>query len=244
MAETVRHVHKLLATPEARCVKLIILVGGFAESQYLQERVRKEFDTPSCPVLVAMEPGFAVNKGAAYFGLFPASFIAQRVARFSYGICVSSLYDPAIHHPATINSVPQAGGASKIYSDNVLEPAMLQGTRVSADQCVEVGHYTPVSNTEEYINIRVFRVDGPIPRSGKRMYVLKDGWKAQGVLGVSEDAMLGMISVRCWNKAAHPELTRLERGIIVEMYFGRSELRVKATGKKTGDVQTKSMTFT
>lgn len=93
------HVARLVA---AHPVKYIFLVGGFAESQILQEAIKARFSSANRHVIVPVRPGLAVLRGAVQFGQNQDVF-ASRVARFSYGIAIACKYDSTdpVHARAT-----------------------------------------------------------------------------------------------------------------------------------------------
>lgn len=64
--EIVRHVEKLLQLSTVKDVEMILMVGGFSESDILQDVIRSAF--PNCQVLVPKEAGMAVLRGAVSFG--------------------------------------------------------------------------------------------------------------------------------------------------------------------------------
>ena len=84
------HVARLVA---AHPVQYIFLVGGFAESQILQEAIKARFSSANRHVIVPVRPGLAVLRGAVQFGQNQDVF-STRVARFTYGIGCSEEYDP------------------------------------------------------------------------------------------------------------------------------------------------------
>lgn len=67
--EIVRHVKKLLQLSTVKDVEMILMVGGFSESDILQDVIRRAF--PNCQVLVPKEAGMAVLRGAVSFGYSP-----------------------------------------------------------------------------------------------------------------------------------------------------------------------------
>ncbi|CAI2175026.1 5911_t:CDS:2, partial [Funneliformis geosporum] len=62
----------------------IMLVGGFSESRYLQDRIRKEFNKIVPNISVPTQPIVAVVKGAVQFGL-QVDIVANRVLKRTYG---------------------------------------------------------------------------------------------------------------------------------------------------------------
>lgn len=76
------HVKGLFAAQSLKDVGLILLVGGFSESEIVQNEFRTSF--PEKSLLIPKDPGTVVLKGAVRFGHLP-EIIQSRVARFSFG---------------------------------------------------------------------------------------------------------------------------------------------------------------
>ena len=77
-------------TPVAK-TDIIIMVGGFSESQMLQEHVKRAF--PHKTVIIPEDAGFAVLKGAVQFGFNP-KVINPRIIRFTYGVSTNMVFRP------------------------------------------------------------------------------------------------------------------------------------------------------
>ena len=59
-------------------LSLILMVGGFSESQYIQQRVKERFEGQNnVRVMIPMEAGLAVLKGAVVFGRQPQSISSR-----------------------------------------------------------------------------------------------------------------------------------------------------------------------
>jgi molecular chaperone DnaK (HSP70) len=72
----------------------IFLVGGFAASPLLQERLQKEFKDRVKKIVTPTNPGVAVMQGAAYYGLNPSERVKFRKARMSFGFQLSLPFEP------------------------------------------------------------------------------------------------------------------------------------------------------
>ncbi|GET01985.1 hypothetical protein GLOIN_2v1871395 [Rhizophagus clarus] len=73
-------------------ISLMLLVGGFSESVYLQDRIKKEF--PELPnISVPKNPVTSVMKGAVKFGL-SEKIVEDRVLNWTYGTCVVRKWHP------------------------------------------------------------------------------------------------------------------------------------------------------
>jgi len=68
--------------------KAMFLVGGFSESKYLQERVRKEYRQRVKNICVPPHPMTAIVRGAVQFGL-RQEVVATRVLKWTYGTDVA-----------------------------------------------------------------------------------------------------------------------------------------------------------
>nr|XP_034310091.1 heat shock 70 kDa protein 12A-like isoform X2 [Crassostrea gigas] len=64
--EIVRHVKKLLQLSTVKDVEMILMVGGFSDSDIFQDVIRRAF--PNCQVLSPKDAGLAVLCGAVLFG--------------------------------------------------------------------------------------------------------------------------------------------------------------------------------
>ncbi|XP_060558389.1 heat shock 70 kDa protein 12A-like [Ruditapes philippinarum] len=82
ITNTRKHVTKILEENEFREIDTLLLVGGFSESDIVQESVREAFQNKR--IIVPSEPGLAVLKGAVLFGHNP-SVMKSRISKYTYG---------------------------------------------------------------------------------------------------------------------------------------------------------------
>lgn len=92
--KVISHVSNLLSKQEICTVKSILLVGGFSESRYVQERFKKTCEGKT--LIVPAEPGLAVVKGAVKFGHDP-SIVKSRIMIHSYGIACNVPFQKGVH---------------------------------------------------------------------------------------------------------------------------------------------------
>jgi hypothetical protein len=78
-----------------RRINYLFLVGGFAESPLLRDRVKREFQDRA-KVIIPNDPGVVVLKGASMFGVDP-SVVKVRRSRMTYGVGVLHPFNPKIH---------------------------------------------------------------------------------------------------------------------------------------------------
>ena len=96
VASIVKHVKDIFEEPKVKAmnIKNILMVGGFAESEFVQGRITKEFGRKT--VMVPHEAGSAVLKGAVLFGHNP-EIISARICPYTYGLHTRKPYDPKRH---------------------------------------------------------------------------------------------------------------------------------------------------
>ncbi|XP_052784688.1 heat shock 70 kDa protein 12A-like [Mya arenaria] len=90
----IQHIRSLLAEAKMKRVQTVVLVGGFGESPYVQERIRNEI--PAVRMIVPEDAGLAVLKGAVRFGHNPA-IVCSRIMKYTYGTKVFSEFDEKKH---------------------------------------------------------------------------------------------------------------------------------------------------
>ncbi|CAG0924129.1 unnamed protein product, partial [Notodromas monacha] len=78
-----------------RKINYLFLVGGFAESPLLQERIKKEFQDRT-KVIIPNDPAVVILKGASMFGVDP-SVVRVRRARMTYGVGVLQPFNVDMH---------------------------------------------------------------------------------------------------------------------------------------------------
>lgn len=89
------HLKTLKKKPQLLKVKTMLFVGGFSESPFLQEEVKREF-SGKCRVLIPKHASIAVVQGAVMFGKMPTK-ITQRVVSTTYGVRCRNRFIPGIH---------------------------------------------------------------------------------------------------------------------------------------------------
>jgi len=104
--QLMQHIKQILEKPEMENVENILLVGGFGESNYAQERIAVEFMEKR--LLVPKEAGLVVLKGAVRFGHDPGS-ISSRIMRYTYGFRACTPYNETIHFRSEVSLAVAAG---------------------------------------------------------------------------------------------------------------------------------------
>lgn len=97
MVDIISQITKVIKQCEG--VSMLLLVGGFSESEMLQHSIRKEF--PDKRIIVPEDAGLSVLKGAVLFGQNP-DYISSRVMRYTYGYQVKSEFNHNKHPKAKL----------------------------------------------------------------------------------------------------------------------------------------------
>jgi hypothetical protein len=147
------HVSKLTAS---KPVKYIFLVGGFAESPLLQQKVKQTFETGDCRVIVPVRPGVSVMRGAVIFGRNQDVF-ATRIARFSYGWSTSRQREKATPEQlrrGRTYMVSRDGGEVP-YVDYCFTEAVKVGEKLEADKAVVKRGRRPIHEDQTSIKFKL-----------------------------------------------------------------------------------------
>lgn len=145
--ELIQHIKGVMQSARVDGISMILLVGGSAESEHIQNEVRKEFS--SVKLVVPSEAGLTVLKGAVIFGHCP-TMIMSRILRFTYGTDIAPDFDPKIHREdkkITIAGVERC----KDYFSAILSA----GTEVKIGQKI-IESYSPTSIFQEGAYVRIF----------------------------------------------------------------------------------------
>jgi hypothetical protein len=81
----VKHTKSLLAKPEAQGTKYLVLVGGFAECEFMKTEIPKALG--NLQIYIPDDPWLSVMRGAVIFGQNP-SVVKSRISKYTYGTAV------------------------------------------------------------------------------------------------------------------------------------------------------------
>ncbi|KAK3606388.1 hypothetical protein CHS0354_042027 [Potamilus streckersoni] len=90
----ISHLKEIFEDPTSEDPPLVLMVGGFSDSKFVQERLKAAF--PTKKFVVPMDAGLAVLKGSVMFGFQP-EVIRTRVCQKTYGISFHKPYIPGVH---------------------------------------------------------------------------------------------------------------------------------------------------
>ncbi|GBC10503.1 hypothetical protein RclHR1_00970004 [Rhizophagus clarus] len=125
----------------------IFLAGGFSESEYLQKRIKQEFQHVVKNIRVSTIPIAAISRGAVMYGLSLKNdnVISTRILKYTYGIEVVNYWmegDPI---------------SRRLHNGRIVRFHCLarRGTQVETNQKVTT-FFTPLSPLQTRVSFRIF----------------------------------------------------------------------------------------
>ena len=212
-------VREKLQNPLLEDCTYIFMVGGFSESAYLQDEIRKNFELdghPSPTVLIPGDAQLAIIKGAVLFGNYTDEIIA-RVARRTYGFDTFDIFDPKTHNPSNKRG-------NVCY--NIFEVLVEKGQSIPMGHEIEHLNY-PEDDEQTTVVKSFFALDG---KPKKPFQYVND----------SDVEHVGSVS------ADFPEMAdydRKRKTLKISVRFDSTEIKVAVTHCITGDIVTSSLNF-
>lgn len=208
VVETVRGQFKKLG--HVTC-DYLFLVGGFANSVFLQQRIRDEFSDRVMKIIVPPDPGAAVLTGAVSYGLDPSRIRARR-ARLTYGCRILSLFEEGVDPEKKKH---ERKGKNRHFCRDRFKAFVHAGDAVGVNQEV-LRRFRPSKADQKEWTVVFYAARKKAPRYTDEA-------------GVHE---IGSVVVKM------PDTTGgLKREIEIAMRFGRTEIEVRAkdvtSGKET-----------
>ncbi|WAR09167.1 HS12A-like protein [Mya arenaria] len=99
---------------KSSAVESLLLVGGYAESQYVREEIKNAF-SHHVKIVLEQSPQLAVMKGAVKMGYTPKNIIARK-SKFTFGFASTKPFNPRFH-----NSDLMVTRNGKSFCDDVFE---------------------------------------------------------------------------------------------------------------------------
>jgi molecular chaperone DnaK (HSP70) len=194
----------------ARAPTKLLLVGGFAGSPYLQQRVKAAYEGRVKAVVVPPTPGAAVVKGAVIYGLNP-KVVAARVARRSYGIQSRTQFR-AGRHKEMHKGYDQ--GKRSFYARKVFKPFVKAGSTIQCDETI-THHFHVLRSDQTEHSLKIFSCT-----HGDPVHTDEESVRREGRLVVPAPGQ-GM-----------------DRSVKVMMKFGRTLIQVSAINEAGDQVET------
>ena len=213
---TVSHVTAVLKEKTARDVKAILMVGGFSESEMLQDAMKRKFT--NIKMIVPRQASTAILRGAVIFGHNPES-ISKRVLQKTYGI--ETLYKFIKgQHPEHLKT----SHYGKVKCSNVFHKHVEKGQTVNVGESQVKQFYRPLSDDQLQLNFPVFASDLKEPK-----------YTDQGCEYVGE------LSVDISNLPKH--IKKKKKKVSVSLTFSGTEITAIAQVERTGEITSATFDF-
>lgn len=200
------HLNTLLGKPQLSKVQTMLLVGGFAESVFLQSEIKKTF-SGRCRILVPHHASIAVAQGAVIFGKKPTT-ITERVMSTTYGIRCRSKFKSGEHPEEKKSVIDGIVMCKDLFSCLVKENDVVElGQRIK-----KIYHPSTPSSTRATVGFHVttnpntqFTSDPGVTEIGKISIQTPNTWKGK------------------------------DRDIEVSLFFGGTEITATAWDESSGN---------
>ncbi|MFD9164037.1 Hsp70 family protein [Streptomyces sp. NPDC059558] len=197
--------------------ELVILVGGFASSPYLQERLQEHL-TGRADVLVPPEPQVAVLLGAVHYTYDPQT--KSRRTKFTYGCNVLTDFRPGVD-PEEKKTILRDG---RVQCKDGFQIFASAGQSVAVDE--EIIHsFSPVDEDQKTLMFTLYASNDKRPR-----FVTDPGCVQIGVVEVDLTEVI--------------DLPLSSRSVSLSMMFGEVQIRVTAVVQETGAATVAQVRFT
>ena len=185
-------------------VRVLMVVGGFAASPYLMNRIREKFRGMVEEIIVPEDPGSAICHGAVRLHI-ATDIIQSRIAKKTYGISICR--SRVAGDPEDFLMLDDDG---QMMCDNVFHVYVREGSRVPVGHSVE-DFFSPSEHGQRSVDIELYSSVNRNPKF------------TRGEEGVVEE---GRFEVDISEEAKEMDK---KREISVSMCFGASLIRVDAS---------------
>lgn len=195
---------------------VVVMVGGFSNSPYLQHAVKSHLGTRAL-VVAPPDPGSAVLYGATHFAYAPQT--RARRARLTYGVRVSTVFDPEMD-PVEYRYESSEG---QVRCTNRFSKLVTRGDSIDTGK-EATEWYTPVEGTQEGINVALYSSTETDPR-----YVTDPGCQLVGRIRVDLSQVM--------------KLALEDRKVDVSLAFGETEIKAQTVVRQSGKLASCSIDF-
>ncbi|KAL4234288.1 hypothetical protein ACF0H5_005939 [Mactra antiquata] len=205
-AEIARAIKKVLSDKYSKHCTVLILVGGMAGSNVVQEIIKNELEgkTNIQRIIVPPEPELVILKGAVMFGHNPKS-IFQRVMRFTYGLRKAKLFNPDMHPEDKMVTLHGMEFMTDMFSPFITAGSRAPVGFMSYDSLTSIEPFQKVIEIDVYYSTEL----NPSQVTDNNVW------------------LLGKIEYQI------PNPSKEERTIYIEFIFGDTELIINITDRKT-----------
>jgi molecular chaperone DnaK (HSP70) len=200
----------------SRASELVVLVGGFGASPYLQRRLADHLKERA-EVLVPGDPNTAVLYGATHFAYDPQT--RARRTKATYGCGVAWPFKEGVD-PEWTRVVPPDG---QPRCSERFDTFVVAGQTVPSGEVV-THNYVPLYPDQKAITVEIYRTSALRPR-----YTFDKGSEEVGSVSMSLEAVM--------------DLPLWRRSVDVTMHFGETEIRVSGRLTSGGEPVETTITF-
>ncbi|CAL1581358.1 unnamed protein product [Knipowitschia caucasica] len=184
-------------------IQYILLLGGFSQSRILCDHVRQQF-SDRARVLCPKNPQEAILKGAVVFAR-DQSVIRSRKSAFTYGVKISVRYDKSKHKSKITNKEGD-------WCNVMFKKLVGIDEDVGWDETKEYS-FTPIERDQRAMNLEFYRTE-------RKSVTYVDEWGVEG-------------PVACCTVAMPDTSKGMDRRVKLEVFFGSTEIRAKATDRES-----------
>jgi molecular chaperone DnaK (HSP70) len=195
----------------------IIVVGGFARSAYLRERLAHHF-RGRAPVLIAQDPAVAVLAGAVHFAYNPEVIWGRR-SRYTYGYDVAELFRPG--KDPDERQFPDDDGI--VWCKGRFGVMVRRGDTVATDE-LKIARLQIINRATAQFEIGLYATSADDPQ-----YVDEPGAERIGFVKADVSKSVGSPS--------H------ERLLTISFAFGKTEIEVQTKGSITDVIERETIEF-
>jgi molecular chaperone DnaK (HSP70) len=199
-------------------IKVMFVVGGFAGSPYLMQRIRKRFSREVKHIVSPPNPGSAIIQGSVALALNPDAVVA-RILKKTYGTSVTLPFEKGVD-PSEFLKVGEDDGVE--WCRNRFDSFVKKGARIEVNKFV-TKEYVPHTRGQAQMMFDLYSSNEQEPRYTEGPTVTREGGFAVSL----------------------PESYSMDDMPIFEfsMYFGRSniELRAEAQFKQNQGEKARTM---
>ncbi len=206
------HLEAMRAASGTRGGELALLVGGFAQSPYLRDRLREQLAAEGVELVVPPRPELAVLSGAVHFAYDPGVFLTW-TAPLTYGVRCALPFRPGVDPEAR----KEEGSDGKIWCTGRFDIFVKAGQAVDANAEI-MKKYNPLRKEQAQIAMALLSTE-------------------RTDIEFADDAAVTASGELTADFGASMNLPMEQREIEVTMHFGQSRIVATARNPHTGDAR-------
>lgn len=211
----VKHMTGLFMRPALGNISSLFMVGGFAESVFLQESIKRAFGS-RCTILIPNSANIAVVQGATMFGQKP-TIVNSRIMATTYGFEMYEDFNPKVHRLDKKEVIEGKVKCKDCFKVVVKEN---EAVKVGEKKCF-LQH--PIHSKQKKMAVEFFTSTDP---------------KVKYISDPTVGPCIGKMTV------SSPDTSKgKDRELEVSVYFGETEIKATAVDKTSGNTATAYLDF-